>query len=377
VGELAGGIAHDFNNLLMVIGGYAKRALANPADRERVEMALTEIVGASDKAASLTKQLLAFSRHQVLETKAVHVAPLIGELTTMLSPLLGATVALSVDAADEGLCVETDPAQLSQLLVNLAINARDAMPDGGRIEIGVEVVEFAGLGEALRQTFPKADLELYAKFSVQDNGLGMDTETLVHIFEPFFTTKEQGKGTGLGLAMAYGFVQQSNGTIDVKSAPGEGTTMEVYLPLADKPPETLTTIDRDSSTRNDETILLAEDDDAIRQLAVMTLEEFGYTVLAASDGFEALEIEDEHEGPIDLLLSDVVMPGLGGFELSSAIRETRPGIKVIMMSGYPSRGDIMAFDLPEGVPLLQKPLDPDTLARNVRDMLDGKQLSGR
>ena len=279
LGQLAGGIAHDFNNLLMITGGYAKRALADPADRERVETALSEIVAATDKAASLTKQLLAFSRRQVLETTVVRVAPLVSELETMLSPLLGEIVTLSVDAVDEQLCVETDTAQLSQMLVNLAVNARDAMPGGGGIRISVEATE---VGAALRKKFPKAGLDSYAKFSVQD--------------------------------------------------------------------------------------------DALRQLAVMTLEEVGYTVLAASDGFEALEIEDDHEGPIDLLVSDVVMPGLGGFDLSRAIRETRPDIKVILMSGYPSRGEIKAFDVPKGVPLLQKPFDPESLARNVRKILDGKKL---
>jgi PAS domain S-box-containing protein len=372
LGELAGGIAHDFNNLLMVIGGYARRASDDPGDPERIETALTEIVAATDKATSLTKQLLAFSRHKVLETKVVQVAPLVAELTTMLSPLLGEIVTLSVKTTDEGIFVETDPAQLSQLLINLAINARDAMPDGGGIEIGVEVAE---VSEALRQKFPDISSDSFAKFSVQDKGVGMDAETLARIFEPFFTTKEQGKGTGLGLSMAYGFIQQSKGFVDVISAPGKGTTVEVYFPLADKPPEVLAAIDRELLSGNDETILLAEDDDAIRRLAVMTLEEVGYTVLAASDGFEALEVEDEHEGTIDLLLSDVVMPGLGGFDLSRAITETRPDIKVIFMSGYPSRGDTKAFDMPAGIPLLHKPFEPEALVRNVRTILDGEKLN--
>jgi CheY-like chemotaxis protein len=312
---------------------------------------------------------LAFSRRQVLETKVVRVAPLVDELRTLLTPLLGATVTLSIEVGDERLCVETDPTHLSQMLINLAINARDAMPGGGGLRIGVEVSE---AGEALRRKYPEAAFDCYVKFSVRDEGVGMDPKTVARIFEPFFTTKEQGKGTGLGLAMVYGFVQQSHGMIDVTSALGEGTTVDVYLPYSDKAPELPTTTDRNSPAGKGETILLAEDDDALRRLAQVTLEEAGYTVLAASDGFEALEMEDDHEGTIDLLLSDVVMPGLGGFELSRAIRETRPDIKVILMSGYPSRGEIKAIDVPDGVPLLHKPLDPDTLARNVRDTLDCK-----
>ncbi len=371
LGQLAGGVAHDFNNLLMVAGGFARRALADPTDRERVETALSEIVAATDKAAGLTKQLLAFGRRQVLETKVVRVAPLASELETLLSPLLGEIVTLTVEAADDQMCVETDPGQLSQLLINLAINARDALPSGGRIRIAIEAAEVSA---ALRQKFPDAGADSYAKFSVEDDGVGMDAAIQARIFEPFFTTKEQGKGTGLGLSMVYGFVQQSRGLIDVTSAPGEGTTVAVYLPLAYKPPEALVSIDRELFPCKGETILLAEDDDALRKLAVMTLEEIGYTVLAASDGFEALEIEDDHDGPIDLLVSDVVMPILGGLDLSRAIRETRPGIKVILMSGYPSRGETKVFDVPDGVPLLQKPFDPEHLARNVREMLDGELL---
>ena len=372
LGQLAGGIAHDFNNLLMVTGGYAKRALADPTDRERVERALSEIVVATEKAASLTKQLLAFGRAQVLNISVFRAAPVVNEVKSMLSPLLGEVVSLTIDAADDQLCVETDTAQLTQVLVNLAINGRDAMPQGGAIEIRVEM---ADASTDLVQKFPTADDGPFVKFSVRDEGTGMDANTLARIFEPFFTTKEQGKGTGLGLAMVYGFVQQSRGLIDVISEPGHGTTVEIYLPLADKPPEVLTTIDREMFPCKGETILLAEDDKALRQLAVMTLEEIGYTVLAASDGFEALEVEDEHDGPIDLLVSDVVMPSLGGFDLMRAVRLSRPGIKVILMSGYPSRGKIKSFDVPDDVPLLQKPFDPETLARNVREMLDGETLS--
>lgn len=371
VGELAGGIAHDFNNLLMVIGGYARRAASDPSDSERVETGLTEILAATEKAASLTKQLLTFSRHQVLETRVIRVAPLVDELSSMLSPLLGATVTLDVEEISKDIFVETDAAQLSQLLVNLAINGRDAMPEGGNIRIGVDI---SPASRALQQRFPHLGSRPYAKFYVRDNGTGMDAETLSRIFEPFFTTKEQGKGTGLGLSMAYGFVQQSDGLLDVISTLGQGTTVEVYLPLAEKPIKELTSIDPELLAGNGETILLAEDDDAIRRLAVMTLEEAGYKVLSAGDGFEALEVEDDHEGEIDLLVSDIVMPALGGIDLARAIDEVRPATKVLLMSGYPSKGEAKTFDMPEGIPLLQKPFEPEALVRTVRETLDGKKI---
>ncbi len=370
LGLLAGGVAHDFNNLLMIVGGYAKRALADPSDHDRVKDALAEIIVATDKAAALTNQLLAFSRRQVLETKVVQVAPLLDEMTNLLTPLLGATVTLSVEVADEQMCVETDPAHLSQILINLAINARDAMPGGGGLTIGAEVSK---LEESLRRKHSEATFDTYVKFSVRDEGEGMDRETVARIFEPFFTTKEQGKGTGLGLSMVYGFVKQSKGIINVTSVPAEGTTVDVYLPFTDKAPEVQTVAaELGSGAGQGETILLAEDNDALLRIAKVTLEEAGYVVIAACDGMEALEMEDDHEGTIDLLLSDVVMPGLDGFELYRAIQETRPDIKVIFMSGYPTRGDSTTVEVPDDVTLLRKPLDMDTLAHKVRDMLDGK-----
>jgi PAS domain S-box-containing protein len=371
VGELAGGIAHDFNNILMVISGYASRAANDPGDIERVEAALAEIISAASRATNLTKQLLTFSRHKVLASKVVQVAPLVTDLTSMLSPLLGALVTLGVKPVDKGIFVETDAAQLSQVLANFAINARDAMPEGGELEIGVDVSE---VSDDLRERFPQVGPGSYARFFVKDNGEGMDADTVERIFEPFFTTKDQGKGTGLGLSMAYGFVQQSKGMLDVKSKPGQGTTMEIYLPVAEGPPEATERTRLESYSSQGETILVAEDDDAIRRLAVLTLEDAGYTVLAASDGFEALEVEDEYDGTIDLLLSDIVMPGLGGIELSQAILDTRPEIKILFMSGYPSRGEMKTFDLPKGVPLLQKPFDPNSLAINIREILDGNDL---
>lgn len=372
LGQLAGGVAHDFNNLLMVIIGYTKRALAAPTDKQLIEDSLSEVVVASEKAARLTKQLLTFSRRQILESKVVYAATVLHELETLLLPLFDAKIELSLEVGDEKLCVETDPSELSQALMNLAINGRDAMPGGGKLKIGMAVVEAS---QPFLDKHPGATSDTYVGYSVSDQGTGMDAETKARIFEPFFTTKEQGKGTGLGLAMVYGFIQQCGGLMDVESTPGVGTTFNIYLPLVNKPPEIKFTAATEEIAGNGETILLAEDDDALRRFAQTTLEDLGYKVLAAANGFEALEIEADHDGAIDLLLSDVVMPELGGFELSRAVLETRPEIKVILMSGYPSRGDLKRIEVPEDIPLLQKPLDPDTIALSVRRSLDGQEVA--
>ena len=370
LGLLAGGVAHDFNNILMVIEGYTKRSLAKPEDPERVRSCLAEVVTAGNKAKGLTEQLLAFGRRQKLESKVIRAGSVFYELSTLLKPLLGETIDLSFDLADEDACIEADPSLLAQALINLAINARDAMAKGGRLKVAMDVSE---LEQSLRSQHPDAAPGSYVRFSVEDEGEGIDAETKARIFEPFFTTKEQGKGTGLGLPMVYGFVQQSSGIIEVNSEPGVGTTFFIYLPVVERKP-TIRLVDefRDLAARG-ETILLAEDDEALRRLAQTTLEELGYKVLAASDGFAALELESEHEGTVHLLLSDVVMPVMGGFELSRAVMEMRPSTKILLMSGYPSRGQYQKSDKPEGVPLLQKPLAPEELARAVRDILDQQE----
>ncbi len=366
LGQLAGGVAHDFNNLLMVIGGYAKRAWANSTDPVIVASALSEVVTATDKAAGLTKQLLAFGRRQALEATVFRASDVLHELNTMLRPLLGETIELVIDIADETVCVEADASLLSQALVNLAINARDAMPSGGPLHIRLDAAQ------------PDADLlsrhnvdddGQFIKFSVEDNGTGMDPATAARMFEPFFTTKEQGKGVGLGMAMVYGFVQQSGGAIDVASELGVGTIVSIYLRRVDKQPDVVSQIASNLASSAGETILLVEDDDALRRLAQLTLEELGYRVLVASDGVDALEIEEDHDGPIDLLLSDVVMPALGGIELARILKQTRPELKVILVSGYPARGE-QSDDLePDEFPLLHKPVALEALAEAVRESL--------
>ena len=366
LGQLAGGVAHDFNNLLMVIGGYAKRAWANSTDPEIVKSALTEVAAATDKAAGLTSQLLAFGRRQALTTKVLRASNVLHELKGMLQPLLGETMALKIEIADEAACIEVDGGQLTQALVNLAINARDAMPQGGRLRIALDAEQPSA--DLLARHGVSGDSQ-FLRFSVQDEGTGMTSQTLARVFEPFFTTKEQGKGVGLGMAMVYGFVQQSGGAIGIDSEVGVGTTVSIYLKRIDRQPESAAQVTAELASLAGETILLAEDDDALRRLTQLTLEELGYKVLAASDGIEALELEGEHDGPIHLLLSDIVMPALGGIELARILRQTRPDIKVILVSGYPARGDRGDNLDSNEFQLFHKPIAQEALAAAIRETL--------
>lgn len=367
LGQLAGGVAHDFNNILMIISGYTGIAREDPHVSQKGRNALAHVLKATEKAAGLTKQLLVFGRRQPIENKVIAVSDILGELGALLSPLLGETIDLDIGIPDEMACVETDPTQFTQALVNLAINARDAMPSGGNITIGAGIID---QGSEIYKKLPDAPTGSQMRITVEDKGTGMDAETASRIFEPFFTTKEQGKGTGLGMAMVYGFVQGSGGIIDIESELGKGTTVVIHLPLADGKPQIAVDIDPELPRGTGETILLAEDDESLRQLVQITLEELGYRVLVASDGFEAIEVEEDHDGPIALLLSDVVMPNMGGIDLSRALKETRPDAKILLMSGYPSRGAIKRIDLPDDVCLLQKPVDPEHLARAIHEALN-------
>ena len=371
-GQLAAGVAHDFNNILMIIDGYTRRARNDPRVPEEAKEPLNHVIKAADKAAGLTKQLLVFGRRQSLETKVVAAATVLRELEVLLQPLLGETIELRLDAIDKDIFVDTDPGQLTQALVNLAINARDAMPDGGKISITMRRVE---VDEAFLARNTKLPAGSYLRIDVEDEGKGIDEETIAYIFDPFFTTKEQGKGTELGLAMVYGFVDQCKGAVEVESEVGKGTTFNIYLPTVQPPVEIALDIDDRDLIGGGETILLAEDDDALRELVRLNLESLGYTVITARDGVEALEAEIEYEDRIDLLLSDVVMPNLGGIELARELKETRPDTKVLLMSGYPSRGAIKRIDLPKDIPLLHKPCPPERLARAVRDVLEGRRAS--
>ena len=367
IGELTGGIAHDFNNLLMVISGYAQRALAALYDEESAEQSLKEVVTASQKAANLTRQLLGFSRREAMNQQVMRLPTTIRDMKGLLSASTGEHCELEFDLSDDDICVETDPTELSQAVLNLVVNARDAMPKGGTITVGVTITV---PDEGFIKEHPNLAPGRYACVYVRDEGVGMDEETINNVFVPFFTTKDQGRGTGLGLSMVYGFSQRSKGTVTIGSAPGAGTTVVIYLPIVDKKPivETLD-VSEDYSGKG-ETILLVEDDSQLLQLTRETLEHLGYTVLIASDGVEALEVEQDHDGDIDLLLTDAVMPNLGGFELAEMMKQTRPNLCIVVMSGYTKKraGDVA--DILEQITFVHKPVSMPDLAKLVRTEID-------
>src|SRR5881296_2855165 len=374
VGQLAGGIAHDFNNLLTAILGSTQLLLqATPPDDPRHEDAV-EIKNAWVRAAELTRQLLAFSRRQVLAPKVLGLNAVVAHMQKMLRRLLGEDIELSVTLAPEAGSVNADPGQLEQVLLNLAVNARDAMPTGGRLNIEtIRVTPASELAER-RHRLPPGD---YPCLAVTDTGSGMDEATQAHLFEPFFTTKEVGRGTGLGLATVYGIVKQSGGYIWVYSEVGHGTTVKVYLPRvpADEVAPSLSApapaAEPSEARGGPETVLLVEDAAPVRSLARRSLEARGYTVLDAADGATALDLAARHRGGIDVLVTDVVMPGMSGRELAERLAPERPRMKVLYTSGYTDDAMVRQGVLTAGVAFLQKPFVPETLARKVREVLDG------
>ncbi|HVH68614.1 MAG TPA: PAS domain S-box protein [Gemmatimonadales bacterium] len=368
VGQLAGGIAHDFNNLLTAILGSTQLLLhGTPPDDARRED-IEEIRHAGLRAAELTRQLLAFSRRQVLAPKVLELNAAVANMEKMLRRLLGEDVELVTSLDPAAGAVSADPGQLEQVLLNLAVNARDAMPGGGRL--GVATSRFTLDQEQIerRHRMPAGD---YACLAVTDTGVGMDEATQAHLFEPFFTTKEVGKGTGLGLATVYGIVKQSGGYIWVYSEPGRGTTVKVYLPRVSGVAESPAAPVLAEARGGDETVLLVEDAAPVRTLARRSLEGRGYRVLDASDGPAALALSARHAGRIDLLVTDVVMPGMSGRELAERLAPQRPSMKVLYTSGYTDDTMVRQGVLTAGVAFLQKPFIPDTLARKVREVLDG------
>lgn len=368
VGELAGGIAHEFNNLLMIIGGYVHNAVRNADDPEALRTDLRQTEKATKRAAALTKRLLVFSREQQFEHKIIDVTEMLAGIKDWLHPLLGEQYTLEIDAEDRQAFTDIDPDQLTQSLVNLVINARDATPGGGEVVVGSKLVDLEADSLAARgvEVAPGSYISIFVK----DFGTGIDEETVRRIFEPFFTTKAPGSGTGLGLAMIYGFVKSSNGYIDVQSTVGSGSTFTLYFPVTEARPAPAMEMEDDLPAGRGEVILLVEDEDALRDLLADNLTRLGYDVLTARDGPVALEIEEDYEGPIDLLLSDVVMPSFGGVEVANALRQTRPDTKVILMSGYPTHGIAKDTVLPQGITFLSKPVDPNLLARKIREELD-------
>jgi PAS domain S-box-containing protein len=363
VGQLAGGVAHDFNNLLTVIGGHAELMLRDetrPAVRER----LADVKSAAERAGWLTNQLLAFSRRQVLHSRTVDLNEVIANLSGMLGRVIRENVQVTVEPGEETAFVNADPNEIERVVVNLAVNAQDAMPGGGHLTIRTSRVTVAeGEGGKVRPGE-------YVELMVQDTGVGMDRDTMARVFEPFFTTKSTVGGTGLGLAVVYGIVRQSGGHVHVESQPGAGATFRIRLPRVESAGAPTRAADpRRSIPGGTETILFAEDDTAIRILVTRTLEVLGYRVLSAPDGLAALEMASRHEGEIDMLLTDVIMPSVGGQELAQRLRLAIPGLKVAFVSGY--AGDAMALRKLGESRFLQKPFTLEALARMVREVLDG------
>jgi PAS domain S-box-containing protein len=364
IGRLAGGIAHDFNNLLTVIMSHAIFASQSP---ETAAEDLMAIERAAARAADLTRQLLTFARRQVVEPRVIDVNALTLNIDKLLRRLLGADVELVTLLGTELWPVKADPAQLEQVLVNLALNARDAMPAGGKLTIETSNV---ALDRAYIDTHPEVTPGDYVMIAVSDTGEGIPPDVLPMIFEPFFTTKPSGAGTGLGLATCYGIVRQAGGHIWAYSEPGRGTSFKVYLPRVEGEAAQATTAPAPVAPRGSETILVVEDDPSVRVIAVRTLRALGFSVLEAASGPEALRLAAAHEAPIHLLLTDVVMPHMGGRELAARLRAARPDLKVLFTSGYTHNAIVHRGVLDPGLSFLPKPYVPHVLARRVRDTLD-------
>ena len=370
VGRLAGGIAHDFNNLLMVIQGYADLLTERLAEGDPLRRNAEQIQTASQRATSLTRQLLAFSRKQMLAPKVLSIQGVVTEMEKILRRLIGEDVQLETSSVPDLGLVKADRSQIEQVILNLAVNARDAMPEGGRLTIETANVD---LDESFSHSSVMLSPGPYVMLAVTDNGCGMDVETQAHIFEPFFTTKEKGKGTGLGLATVYGIVKQSGGYVWVYSEPGRGTSFKVYLPRVwDEPamPGRDRRIEGQRLPQGTETVLLVEDEKGVRELAREYLEMTGYTVIEAENGHTALELAALHSGPIHLLMTDVVMPGISGRELSERVKSIRPDIRVLFMSGYTDQAVVHHGILETDAVLLQKPFTVAALAAKLRDILN-------
>ena len=373
VGRLAGGVAHDFNNLLTIINGFSEILLAKlPEDDARREPA-SAIRDAGERAAGLTQQLLAFSRKAIIEPKVIDLNEVVGSISKMLSRLIGEGIMLTTRLYPQLYRVKVDRGQMEQALVNLALNGRDAMPDGGRLTIQTMNTSLQAEDAASR---PERRPGNYVELSVSDTGAGMSDEVKARVFEPFFTTKGLGKGTGLGLATVHGIVEQSGGYVVIDSAPGRGTTFRIFLPATTEVPAPAVAPPARPLARRQETILLAEDEDGVRDLARRALEMHGFSVLEARTGAEALRVARAHPGPLDLLVTDVVMPDTGGRALADSVRAVRPAIKVLYMSGY-TDDEVVRHGVEAATDtFLQKPFTLGSLARKVEEVLDGPSSAG-
>ncbi|HXF96087.1 MAG TPA: ATP-binding protein [Gemmatimonadales bacterium] len=369
VGRLAGGVAHDFNNLLTAILSYAELALDGLPATDPRRGDIGEIKRAAERASALTRQLLAFSRRQILRPKVLDLNTLVANLDQMLRRLIGEDIEVVTQLQPRLGRVEADPGQLEQVIVNLAVNARDAMPCGGRLLIETADVD---LDETSLHDNGRMEPGRYVMLAVSDTGTGMDEETKAHVFEPFFTTKPEGKGTGLGLATAYGIVKQSGGYIWVYSELGHGTTFKIYLPRVPTAADVVTApAGPGPDLRGRETLLLVEDEEAVRRVARTALEQYGYTVLEAANGGEALRQVERWSGPVHLVVTDVIMPEMGGRDLIQRLTATRPGTRVLFVSGYTDDAIVRHGVLRAGVPFLEKPFTPRALLGAVRRVLDG------
>ena len=368
IGQLAGGIAHDFNNLLTVINGYSELVLLSLPVEHPHCATFEQIRQAGEKASRLIRQLMAFSRQQVLQPKVLDLNAVVANIDTMLQRVIGEDIDLLTILSPGLASVKADPGQIEQVLMNLVLNARDAMPNGGRLTIETADVV---LDTDYARTHVAVNPGRYVMLAVSDNGCGMDAETQARIFEPFFTTKDLGKGTGLGLSTVYGIVKQSGGNIGVYSEPGRGTTFRIYLPRIRKAPETVEPEEaREPLPRGSETILLVEDEAGVRTLAKTILQIQGYTVLDAAQGKDAFLLSGQHEGLIHLMVTDMVMPEMNGREVADRLKPLRPNMKVLFMSGFTDKALVHNGELDPGIAFLQKPFTPQTLARKVREVLD-------
>jgi two-component system cell cycle sensor histidine kinase/response regulator CckA len=371
VGRLAGGVAHDFNNLLTAILGYSDLLLERLPGNSQLSRYAGEVKKAGERASSLTRQLLAFSRQQVLAPQVLNLNTVVADMQKMLRRLIGEDIELMTSLEPQLGNVKADPGQIEQVILNLAVNSRDAMPQGGTLTIETANLELNDGRDLMVFEQPSVRAGKYVMLAISDTGCGMDAETQTHIFEPFFTTKGKDKGTGLGLSTVYGIVKQSEGYISVRSEPGQGATLKVYLPCVKQESAEVKPREPPSTARQgSETILLVEDEDAVRELARVVLLAKGYKVLEAASGEEALKICEKHVGPIPLLVTDVIMPHISGQELARHVAALRPETKVLYMSGH-TGGAIGRPEISDSEsPFLQKPFSSETLTRKVRDMLD-------
>ena len=368
LGQMAGGIAHEFNNLLTSLSGFAQMALKKPDDRERVTTCLEEISEVSGRAIEITRQMLTFSHKQVLTPVVVRAGETVRGMEKLLRAFIEESVDLSFEVSDDEVCIEVDPARLSQCIVNLVNNSRHAMPDGGAVVVRCERVEL----ESNHVTKHGDELPYgpYVRISIADTGSGIDPKSLSRIFDPFFTTKDAGAGTGLGLSLVYGMVNNSNGAIDVESEIGVGTTFSIYLPVVDREPDEPKAPQQPDAPVAPRTILVAEDDEHLRRFVQIALEDSNFAVITAPDGEAAFELYKQHAENIAMLVTDVVMPKMSGVKLAKAIGERDPSLKVLYISGYAPELSEHFDDIGEGAAFMRKPFDPDDLGRMVRDILN-------